>query len=86
MGLDCLSQGIHWPTKDEPDREAQELALGRLAATMDSDEEDSAEEDDEGVNPASTESGIFDVEDSGFEGLTFSCRSSLVLLGVVKLM
>ena len=38
---------------------------------MDSDEEDSAEEDDEGVNPASTESGIFDVEDSGFEGLTF---------------
>ena len=37
---------------------------------MDSDEEDSAEEDDEGVNPASTESGIFDVEDSGFEGLT----------------
>jgi len=65
-------QGIHWPTKDEPDREAQELALSRLAATMDSDEEDSAEEDDEGGSPASTENGIFDVDDPGFEGSTSS--------------
>lgn len=37
---------------------------------MDSDEEDSAEEDDEGGSPASTENGIFDVDDPGFEGWT----------------
>lgn len=43
------TKGIRLPGKDEPDREAQELArmVGRQAATMDSDEEDSAEEDDE---------------------------------------
>ena len=63
-------QGIHWPTKDEPDREAQELATAssRLAATMDSDEEDSAEEDDEGGSPTGTDNGIFDDGDPGFEG------------------
>ena len=62
-------QGIHWPTKDEPDREAQELGLGRLAATMDSDEEDSAEEDDEGASPTGADATIFDDDISGFEGL-----------------
>ena len=43
------TQGIRLPGKDEPDREAQELLrlISRQAATMDSDEEDSAEEDDE---------------------------------------
>ena len=43
------TKGIRLPGKDEPDREAQELArlLSRQAATMDSDEEDSAEEDDD---------------------------------------
>ena len=62
-------QGIHWPAKDEPDREAQELALGRLAATIDSDEEDSAEEDDEGASPGNgADAGIFDDDDPGFEG------------------
>jgi len=43
------TKGIRLPGKDEPDREAQELArmLSRQAAAVDSDEEDSAEEDDE---------------------------------------
>ena len=43
------TKGIRLPGKDEPDREAQELLrlFSRQAATMDSDEEDSAEEDDE---------------------------------------
>ncbi len=41
-----VTKGIRLPGKDEPDREAQELA-GRHAATIDSDEEDSAEEDDD---------------------------------------
>ena len=42
--------------------------MGRLAATMDSDEEDSAEEDDEGASPTETAAGILDDEDPGFEG------------------
>ena len=43
------TRGIRLPGKDEPDRDAQELLklISRQAATMDSDEEDSAEEDDE---------------------------------------
>ena len=41
------TRGIRLPGKDEPDREAQELADRRQAATVDSEEEDSAEEDDE---------------------------------------
>jgi hypothetical protein len=45
------TQGIRLPGKDEPDREAQELLrlFARQAATMDSDEEDSAEEDDDPI-------------------------------------
>ena len=43
------TRGIRLPGKDEPDRDAQELLklISRQAATMDSDEEDSVEEDDE---------------------------------------
>ncbi|XP_059098666.1 testis-expressed protein 2-like isoform X2 [Tigriopus californicus] len=41
------TNGIRLPGKDEPDREAAELLIKRPAATMDSDEEDSAEEDDD---------------------------------------
>jgi hypothetical protein len=40
---------------------------------MDSDEEDSAEEDDEGASPGNgADPGIFDDDDPGFEGSHFS--------------
>ena len=53
------TKGIRLPGKDEPDREAQELArLLTRTAHEDSDEEDSAEEDDEvPVGEASDEDG-----------------------------
>jgi hypothetical protein len=35
---------------------------------MDSDEEDSAEEDDEGGSPVATDNGIFDDDAPGLEG------------------
>ena len=57
------TKGIRLPGKDEPDREAQELLrlFSRQAATMDSDEEDSAEEDDDPITQDENDGGDGDI-------------------------
>ena len=57
------TQGIRLPGKDEVDRDAQEILrlVSRQAATMDSDEEDSAEEDDEPILDDTNDVGDNDI-------------------------